>query len=138
MFGGLFKTLASTMPTIKWNKAELTAFFGVIPASYKEPHSSKFDLSREGLRLLVTIFDKQGAAHVSLFRDGFPEPVITIRREDCTHAQLDVDPKRRSFLEIGSPKSRASDKDLSPVLTRGFRIFLEPQIKIELIEGPHS
>lgn len=135
LFDVLVESPVFPMPTIKWNKPELTSFFGVIPTSYKEPHCSKFDISRDGLRLLVTIFDTEGSAHASLFRDGLPEPVITIRRENCTHAQLDLDSKRRQFLEIGSPKSRVTEKDLTPVLTRGFRIYLEPQIKIELIEG---
>ena len=123
---------------INWNRAELTNFFGVIPTCYEAANSCKFELHRDGLRLVFTIFNAEGAAQVSLFRDGLPEALISIRREQSTHIQLDHDVKGRAILEVGAPQLRVSDPKIKPVLVRGFRIHVEPQLKIELIESRHA
>jgi hypothetical protein len=123
---------------IHWNRAELTNFFGVIPTCYEAANSCKFEIPRDGLRLVFTIFNAEGATQVSLFRDGLPEALISIRREQSTHIQLDHDSKGRAFLEVGAPSRRVSDPTIKPVLVRGFRIHLEPQFKIDLIEGRNA
>lgn len=65
------------------------------------PHSFEFAVSRDGLRLLLTLFDLEGAVYVSIWRDGLPDPLFTIVREACTHAQLLVHSNFENYTTSG-------------------------------------
>ncbi len=122
------------LPMLKWNKSDLTEFFGVPPSFDEVPHSHGFEISRDGLQLLVTIVDLEGAVYVSLFRDGLPEPLVTLRRELCTHVHITQGTNFRHCFEAGAPKLPVTDMGIPPVLARGIRVYLEPHFQIELIE----
>jgi hypothetical protein len=70
----------SAHPMLKWSETDLTEFFGVVATFHDDAHSRSFDVSRDGLRLLVTLFDLEGAVYVSIFRDGLAKPLFTARK----------------------------------------------------------
>jgi hypothetical protein len=119
---------------IRWNQTEWIEFFGVVPTFYDDAHSYGVELSKDGLRVLLTLFDLEGAIYVSIYRDGVPDAIIDIVRERCTHAFVSNSPIGRRCLQIGSPEYPTSDPDLVPVLTRGIRLFIEPHLRLEFIE----
>jgi hypothetical protein len=53
---------------LKWDETELTGFFGVIAVFHEDEHSYSFEVNRDSLRLLVTLFDLEGGVYVSIFR----------------------------------------------------------------------
>ena len=118
----------------KWDETDLTGFFGVVATFHDDAHSHEFELSRDGLRLLVTLFDLEGAVYVSIFRDGLAEPLFTVRRELCTHAHITETAGFRRCFEAGSPKHPVTDMGVPPLLARGVRVFIEPQFQVELLE----
>src|SRR5262245_31332959 len=104
---------------IRWSKTDLEEFFGV-DAEFCDPaHSYSFDVSRDGLRLLLTLFDMEGAVYVSIWRDGLPKPLFTIVREACTHALIGVHPDNRRVLQVGSSGGLTTEMGVLPVLSRG-------------------
>lgn len=119
---------------IRWRQDEVEEFFGVKATYYDGPHSYEFAVSRNGVRLLVTLFDLEGAVYASIYRDGLPEPLVTIVRESCTHALIASDTRGRACLAVGSPEAPVTEMGTSPLLHRGIRIFLEPQFQLEFID----
>ncbi len=118
----------------KWDETDLTEFFGVLAKFHEDAHSHSFEVSRDGLRLLVTLFDLEGAVYVSIFRDGLAEPLFTVQRELCTHAHITDTTGFRRCFEAGSPKYPVTDMGIPPVLVRGVRVCVEPHFQVELIE----
>lgn len=119
---------------LTWNDVEVMAFFEV-ERSYDETcNSYAVEVNRDGLRLLVTIFDLACAIYVSIFRDGLPQPLFTVQREHCTHAQITEGPYNGRCFEAGSPRNPASNMGVPPVLERGVRVYVEPHFIVELIE----
>src|SRR5436190_19879278 len=101
---------------LKWDETDLTEFFGVVATFHDDAHSHSFEVSRDGLRLLVTFFDLENAVYVSIFRDGLPEPLFTVRRELCSHAHITQDAHFRRCFEAGAPKLPVTDMGIPPVL----------------------
>jgi hypothetical protein len=119
---------------LKWSEPDLTEFFGVVATFCEDAHSHSFEVSRDGLQLLVTIFDFESAVYVSIFRDKLPEPLFTVRRELCTHAHVTKGAGFRRCFEAGTPRHPVTDMGIPPLLTRGVRVYVEPQFQVELIE----
>ena len=119
---------------LKWSETDLTEFFGVVAAFHDDAHSYSFEVSRDGLRLLVTLFDLEGAVYVSIFRDGLAEPLFTVRRELCTHVHITKDTGFRDCFEAGKPKYPVTDMGIPPFLARGVRVHITPHFQVELIE----
>ncbi len=112
----------------------MTEFFGVTSHYHDGACSWEFEVSRDGLRLLVTLFDLEGAVYVSIFREGLKTPLFTVRREFCTHAQISSGTDFRHCFEAGRTKHPVTDMGIPPILDHGVRIYIEPHFQIELIE----
>jgi len=119
---------------LKWSETDLTEFFGVVATFHDDAHSHSFEVSRDGLRLLITLFDLEGAVYVSIFRDGLAKPLFTVQREFCTHAHVTEAAGFRRCFEAGAPKHPVTDMGVPPLLARGVRVYTEPQFQVELIE----
>lgn len=122
------------MIMFKWSELDLTEFFGVVSKFHEDANSYSFEVNRDGLRLLVTLFDLEGAVYVSILREGLPEPLFTVRRELCTHAHVTGSTNFRRCFEAGTTKHPVTDMGIPPQLERGVRVYIEPQFQVELIE----
>jgi hypothetical protein len=109
---------------IRWDETDLAEFFGVAATYHDGPHSFEFEVSRDGLRLLLTLFDLEGAVYVSIWRDGLPDSLFTVVRESCTLAQLVTDTRQQRCLEIGSPAHPTTDMGIPPLLAVGYGFML--------------
>lgn len=119
---------------LKWNEADLTEYFGVVAKFHEDAYSHSFEVSRDGIRLLVTLFDLENTVYVSIFRDGLNEPLFTVRRELCTHVHITKSPNLRPCFEAGRTKLPVTNMGIAPLLERGVRVYLDPQFQVELIE----
>jgi hypothetical protein len=119
---------------LKWNETDFTEFFGVVRTYHSDAYSYSFEVSRDGLRLLVTIFEYEPTVCVSIFRDGLPEPLFTVSREFCKHAHITDGQHFRRCFEAGVTKHPITDMGIPPILHRGVRVYIDPQFQIELIE----
>jgi hypothetical protein len=122
---------------LKWSELDFTEFFGVV-CRYDEDGglSHSFEVARDGLRLLVTLFNLERAVYVSIFRDGISAPLFTIRREHCTHAHITGGVNFRRCFEAGTPEHPVTDVGVPPILASGVRVYVEPHFQVELIEPP--
>jgi hypothetical protein len=120
----------------KWSETDLTEFFGVVSKYHNDPFSHSFEISRDGLKLLVTLFEFESSVCVSIFRDGLSEPLFTVQRDFCTHAHITQSTSLRRCFEAGAPAIPVTNMGIPPILARGVRVFIEPQFQVELIEKP--
>ncbi|HEY1051191.1 MAG TPA: hypothetical protein VGE39_15580 [Prosthecobacter sp.] len=119
---------------LAWNKTDLLEFFEVDPDFNEAALSHSFEVNRDGLRLLVTLFAFENAAYVSLYREGQDTALFTVRREECTHVHVTVGVGSRLCFEVGKPQRPVTDMGMPPVLVHGFRVYVWPSFQVELIE----
>ncbi|HTV40518.1 MAG TPA: hypothetical protein VMF08_08085 [Candidatus Sulfotelmatobacter sp.] len=118
----------------KWSETDITEFFGVEATFHDGGASHSFEVARDGLRLLVTIFGFERAVYVSIFRDSLADPIFTVRREFCTHVHITSGTNFRRCFEAGTPEHEVTDMCIPPILARGVRVYVEPHFQVELIE----
>jgi hypothetical protein len=80
---------------LKWSESDFAEFFGVEVDKRDAPHTFEYEVSRNGLRLRLTILALEHTVFVRVFRDGLPEPVFIVRRDLCAHPS----PSRRGRAE---------------------------------------
>lgn len=122
------------MTTTRWNEAELAEFFGAVAEFSEQCESYSFTRSARGIRLSLTLFHLEGAVYVSLSRAEDQEALVTLRRERCSHARIVRAPSGSVCLGIGSPADQVSEMDVPPVLVRGIRVVLDPDIRLEIMD----
>jgi len=116
--------------TLRFEEHEFVDFFGIVSPLDEDACSYSYELERDGLRLLFTVFPLDGGIYTSVYRDGIPEPIITSRLEGCTHSRFVAHGAHRC-LEIGRPEHPTSEA--SAPLVRGLRLFVEPHFRLEFI-----
>lgn len=115
---------------LRFEEHEFVEFFGIVSPLDEDGFSYSYELERDGLRLLFTVFPLDGGVYTSIYRDGITEPVVTSRLEGCTHSRF-VPRGSRRCLEIGRPERPTSEP--SAPLTWGLRLFIEPHFQMEFI-----
>ncbi|SRR6266404_4953912 len=94
--------------TLKFAEHEFVEFFGIVGEWNEDACSYSYTLSRDGLRLLFTMFPLNGGVYTSLYRDGITEPIVTSRLQGCTHSRF-VLRGSQHCLEIGRPEHPTSE-----------------------------
>ncbi len=121
------------MPQFNWNEMYLIEYLGVLPEvdEYEEGHH--FTIHRTGLRLVVSIYQHSAEVWFSLFRGESEHQLFSMRLIDCPGVKLVRNPSKPDYLEF--PASRAfGDRWMEePVPLIGVRLWVDPDIKIELI-----
>jgi hypothetical protein len=116
--------------TLRFEEHEFVEFFGVVSPLDEDACSYSYELERDGLRLLFTVFPLDGGVYTSVYRDGITEPIVTSRLHGCTHSRF-VTRGAQRCLEVGQPERPTSEP--SAPLTWGLRLFVEPHFRIEFI-----
>src|SRR5262249_51213133 len=115
---------------LNFTEHELADFFGGVGEWDGDDCYYSWDLSRDGLRLLFTVFPLDGGVYTDVYRDGISEPIVRTRLGDCTHACV-VPYGSHRCLEIGRPEHPTSDADVP--LVWGLRLFVEPHFRVEFL-----
>ncbi|MHA3772212.1 hypothetical protein ACXR0O_11820 [Verrucomicrobiota bacterium sgz303538] len=116
--------------TLRFEEHEFVEFFGIVSPLDEDACSYSYELERDGLRLLFTVFPLDGGVYTSLYRDGVAEPIVKSRLQGCTHSRFVAHGARRCF-ELGRPERPTAEA--SAPLVWGLRLFVEPHFRIEFI-----
>ena len=120
---------------LEWSTSDFADFFGVEVDDEDAPHTYEYEVSRDGLCLRLTILALEHTIFVRVFREGLPEPVFIVRRDLCKHAHITKGAGFRRCFEAGVTEYPVSaGLGIPPVLVHGVRVYLEPQLHVELIQ----
>jgi hypothetical protein len=130
------------MPQLRWNDIDFLDFFAVEPTVEDYAVSHNYDLERDGLRLLLTLWHLESVIQASLFRGKAEAALFTfaayvrgearliddqrgryIDFEDCI-----VAPSRFWYIHAGNP----FDQHRFPVSVT-IRLAIEPDIRIAFV-----
>jgi hypothetical protein len=117
-----------------WIESDLAEFFEAPAAYHDESAMFTFKSVKCGVRLEFSVVPDFGDTYVGIWHDGWESPLVNVERKCCSHAQIVSDASGRKCLEVGRTKHPVTQMGIPPVLHRGFRVRLDPQICIELIE----
>lgn len=124
---------------LEWNKSDFADFFGVEGNDDDAPHTIEYEVSRDGLRLRLSILALEQTVFVRVFRDGIPEPVFIVRRDCCKRAHITNGVGFRRCFEAGvSAHPVSAGLGIPAVLVHGVRVYLAPQLQVELIQPPYD
>lgn len=115
---------------LRFEEHEFVEFFGVVSPLDEEACSYSYEVRRDGLSLLFTVFPLDGGVYTSLYRDGITEPIVKSRLAGCTNSRF-VGHGAHRCLEVGRPEHPTSEP--SAPLVWGMRLFLQPHFRIEFI-----
>jgi hypothetical protein len=113
-----------------WNKYDFIECLGVLPEVDEDEDGHAFKVERDGMRLELTVFRYAGDVYLSLYREGVETPVFFMRLIWCEGARY-VRDKGGDFIEFAPAKSFGSRYDGRSPAPFGFRVSVNPHIKIE-------
>ncbi len=114
-----------------WNEYEFVECLGVLPEVEEYETSHFFRVEKDGLRLLLSVFQYDGDVYLDLYREGIEPPLFSMRLIGCEGARY-VNEKGGEWLEFAPAKSFGSRYDGVSLLPFGVRVAVNPHIRIEL------
>ncbi|HEY0098181.1 MAG TPA: hypothetical protein VGB76_04420 [Pyrinomonadaceae bacterium] len=115
-----------------WNEYEFIECLGVIPKVEEYETAHFFKVSKDGLRLELSVFQYDGDVYFDLYREGIESPVLQVRLLNCAGARYVSHKNGREMLEFAPAKSFGSRYDGVSPLPYGIRVAVTPHISIEL------
>ena len=117
---------------LRCNQYEFIECLGVVPQVEEDETAHYFKVSKDGLRLEMSVFQYDGDVHLDLYREGFDPSIFKMRLLNCAGARYVSNRNGREVLEFAPAKSFGGRYDgLSP-LAYGVRVGVNPHISIEL------
>ncbi|HWS87320.1 MAG TPA: hypothetical protein VN282_10165 [Pyrinomonadaceae bacterium] len=114
-----------------WNQYEFIECLGVLPEVEEYETSHVFRVEKDGLSLLLTVFQYDGDVHLELCREGIEPPVFSMKLIGCEGARY-VSGKGAEYLEFAPAKSFGSRYDGTTPVPYGVRVGVNPHVRIEL------
>jgi hypothetical protein len=87
------------MPQFEWNDVDFLDFFAVEPTVEDYDVSHNYEIERNGLRLLLTVWQHESVIQASVFRDDADAALFTFAAYVRTATRF-VNDKRGRYLEI--------------------------------------
>ena len=87
------------MPQLEWNELDFLDFFAVEPTVEDHAISHDYQIERDGLRLLFTVWQLESVIQASLFRDESDDALFTFAAYARGEARF-INDKRGRYLEI--------------------------------------
>jgi hypothetical protein len=116
-----------------WNEYEFIECLEVIPERDEEYETNHvFRVAKDGLKLILTIYQYSGDVYLDLLRDEVDEPVFQMRLIGCPGARYVSTKAGNEYLEFAPSKSFGNRYDGKSPIPIGVRIAVNPHIKIEL------
>jgi hypothetical protein len=116
-----------------WNEFEFIECLEVIPEKDEEYETNHvFRIAKDGLSLVLALYQYSGDVYFDLFRDGIENPIFQMRLLDCPGARFVKAKDNREYLEFAPAQSFAGRYDGVEAIPFGIRLAVNPHINIEL------
>lgn len=114
----------------EWEPLEFLEALGCAPEVDEDGLSYAYEVSRNSLRLLLTIWPLDREVQVSLHDVSQKEPLFHLRLVDTPGARV-VDDKRGKFIEFAGANLFSGRFDPNVAAPYGFRLWADPYFKVE-------
>lgn len=114
-----------------WNQCDFIQCLAVLPEVEEYETCHTFRVEKDGLKLVLTIYQYDGDVYFDLFRDGIEELIFKTRLIDCPGARYVSTKQDKEYLEFAASKSFGSRYDGESPIPMGVRLSVNPHISIE-------
>jgi hypothetical protein len=114
-----------------WNPDDVLACLETVPAVEEYDISHTYFVSRDGIRLELTIYQDAGDIYIDLFREGLPEPIFRMTLTGCPGCRH-VNDQRGEYLEFAPVRCFGSRYDGNSPIPFGVRLAIKPNISVTL------
>lgn len=130
------------MPQLEWNEIDFLDFFAVEPTAEDDAGSHNYEVERNGVRLLFTVWQHESVIQASVFRGDADAALFTFaayvrdrarfindkRGRYLEIADCIIAPNRFWYIESGDP----FDRERCPVAVT-VTVAIDPDIRIALV-----
>lgn len=119
---------------LKWDPIDLLICLKVEPHVDRDGVEHSYEVSQNGLRLLVTVFQYDGDVYFSLFRDvPGAQSLVDLKIYQCPAIEL-VESGGDEWLNFMPGRQSDMPTDQAAAIDRGVRVRIYPDIRLEFFK----
>ena len=117
---------------LKWNPVDLLECLEVEPTGDVDGVEHSYEVIKDGLKLLISVFQYDGDIYFSLMRkDESEKMIIALKINQCPEIAFTKFGKDE-YLEFFPGRQCLEKFDKQSSITKGVRVRVKPDIKLEL------
>jgi hypothetical protein len=119
---------------LKWDPTDLLICLKVEPHRDRDGVEHSYVVEKDGLRLLISVFQFDGDVYFSLFRDTQDaKSLIDLKINQCPAIEL-VERNGDEWLDFLPGRRPDTPYDKAIAIDRGIRVRIYPDIRLELFK----
>ena len=119
---------------LKWDPTDLLICLKVEPHTDADGVEHSYDVSKDGLRLLISVFQFDGDVYFSLYRDlPGSSSLIDLKINQCPAIER-VESGGEDWLNFLPGRQLETSYDKAISIQRGVRVRIYPDIRLELFK----
>ena len=119
---------------MKWDPTDLLECLEVEPNVDKDDDEHSYEIVKDGLKLLISVFQYDGDVYFSLMRENEPKlTIVTFKINQCPEIIFKKFGKDE-YLEFLPGRQSLESFDKQNSITKGIRVKIRPDIKLKLYE----
>ena len=119
---------------MKWDPTDLLECLEVEPNVDKDGVEHSYEIIRDGLKLLISVFQYDGDVYFSLMRENEHNlTIVSLKINQCPEIIFKKFGKEE-YLEFSPGRQKLESFDKKNSITKGVRVKIRPDIKLELYE----
>src|SRR5262249_12623483 len=122
------------MPEFIWNETDFIECLCVIQTVEEYGIAHHFVISRNGLRLLLSVYQYAAEVRISLYREESNQPLLTVNLIDSPGARLVRNRNGQDYIEFAAAKIFGGRYDGESMIPIGIRLSVEPDFNIQLFQ----
>ena len=122
------------MPEFVWNETDFIECLSVIPTVEESGIAHHFLVRRDGLRLLLSVYQYDAEVWISLFRGESSQSLFTVSLKDSPGARLVRNRNGQDYIEFAAGDVFAGRYDGESMIPMGIRLSVDPDFNIQLFQ----
>jgi hypothetical protein len=119
---------------LAWNETDFLECLEVEPTIDEYGEGYHYTVKKDGMRLLLSVFQYSSDVRISVFRDGIERAIISLSIRECSGTKR-VKDARGDYLEFAPSNVFGERFDSDFVIPVGVRLTVQPTISIELFSN---
>jgi hypothetical protein len=120
------------MTRFVWDETDFIECLSVIPEVEDVGSAYHFVVRRDGLRLVLSVYQLDAEVWISLYREESKQPLFRVVLEDSPGARLVRNRNGQDYIEFAAAKVFGRRYDGETVIPMGIRLYVDPDFNIQL------